>query len=161
MIFSIYCQQQKDGPGPEWSQAGDRKLNKNQTESQQKKSHNVPQQPPSQAEPNESSSALVIICHCLGGKRALFQVLVRNAKQRPSTHTPPPSLSPFLPHSPSRLRYFLEDLHINNTCTINSAFCHWANQPFRPFLIHLPSVATWSWRLPTFLSHSCTNTHTL
>lgn len=116
--FGIYSQQQQHGPGPEWSQAGNIKRNKKQTNQKvSKKSKNVAQQPPSRAEFNESSFALVIICHCLG-ERERYSRFWQRMQNNDLLHPPASSL---LPHYPPPSRYFLWNLHINNTCTINSA----------------------------------------
>lgn len=97
--FSIQGQkQQQHGPGPEWPQAGSTKRNTKQADQEvSKKSNNMPQQPPSQAEPNESSFALVIICHCLGERKCYSRFWRRMQKQRPPT--PPTSVTP--PSSPT------------------------------------------------------------
>lgn len=119
--FSICSQQQQHGPGPEWSQAGNVRRKKKQTDQKvSKKSKSTAQQPPSRAEPNESSFALVIICHCLG-ERERDSRFWQRMQNNDLLHPPASSLYPLLPHYPPPSRYFLWNLHINNTCTINSA----------------------------------------
>lgn len=127
---------QSTAPGQCWSCVRFiKERKKTQAESQRgKKGNNMLQQPPSQAEPNERSSALVIICRWFQGGGGCVPGTGEECKTTTSctcthTHTCPFTPSLLLPSFLSRSGHFFRNLPINSTCTMNL--------PFHPFLIHL------------------------